>query len=266
MDAPLKVEIEEGIALLTMNRAETRNPLDPEMQDALLDTLSALDAGQEVRVAILTGAGTAFCAGGNVRRMGEAASGPKERTPAQARGYYRWGIQRIPRLLETLELPVIAAVNGPAMGAGCDLACMCDLRIAGESARFAESFVKLGIIPGDGGAWLLPRVVGFARAAEMALTGDTLSAQEALAAGLVSRVVPDAELIPAAKALAARIAANPPQAVRMARRLLREAWNNRLDTVLEMSSAMQAVAHTTEDHKEALAAMREKRKPTYKGA
>ena len=100
MDAPLKVEIEEGIALLTMNRPESRNPLDPEMQDALLDTLSSLDAGQQVRVAILTGAGTAFCAGGNVRRMGEAASGPKERTPAQARGYYRWGIQRIPRLLE----------------------------------------------------------------------------------------------------------------------------------------------------------------------
>jgi enoyl-CoA hydratase/carnithine racemase len=266
MDAALTVDIAEGIALLTMNRAETRNPLDPEMQDALLDMLSTLDAGQEVRVAILTGAGTAFCAGGNVRRMGEAASGPKERTPAQSRGYYRWGIQRIPRLLEQLEMPVIAAVNGPAIGAGCDLACMCDLRIAGESARFAESFVKLGIIPGDGGAWLLPRVVGFARAAEMALTGDTLSAQEALAAGLVSRVVPDAELIPTARALAARIAANPPQAVRMTRRLLREAWNNRLDTVLEMSSAMQAVAHTTDDHREALAAMREKRKPTYKGA
>jgi enoyl-CoA hydratase/carnithine racemase len=198
--------------------------------------------------------------------MGEAATGPKERTAAQARGYYRWGIQRIPRLLEMLELPVIAAVNGPAMGAGCDLACMCDLRIASESARFAESFVKLGIIPGDGGAWLLPRVVGFAKASEMALTGDVLTAQEALAAGLVSRVVPDAELIPAAKALAARIAANPPQAVRMARRLLREAWNNRLDTVLEMSSAMQAVAHTTKDHKEALAAMREKRRPTYTGS
>lgn len=266
MDAPLKVEIEEGIALLTMNRPDQRNPLDPEMQDALIETLSALDAGQEVRVAILTGAGSAFCAGGNVRRMAEAASGPQQRTPAQARGYYRWGIQRIPRLIESLEIPIIAAVNGPAMGAGCDLACMCDLRIAAESARFAESFVKLGIIPGDGGAWLLPRVVGFAKACEMALTGDALTAQEALACGLVSRVVPDAELIPAAKDLAARIAANPPQAVRMARRLLREAWNNRLDTVLEMSSAMQAVAHTTEDHREALAAMREKRKPVFKGA
>lgn len=266
MEAPLKVEIEEGIALLTMNRPDSRNPLDLEMQDALLDTLAELDAGQQVRVAILTGAGSAFCAGGNVRRMGEAATGPKERTPAQARGHYRWGIQRIPRLFEALEMPVIAAVNGPAMGAGCDLACMCDLRIASESARFAESFVKLGIIPGDGGAWLLPRVVGFAKAAEMALTGDALTAQQALAAGLVSQVVPDGELIAAARALAARVAANPPQAVRMARRLLREAWNNRLDTVLEMSAAMQAVAHTTEDHKEALAAMREKRKPTYKGA
>ena len=164
------------------------------------------------------------------------------------------------------EIPVIAAVNGPAMGAGCDLTCMCDLRIAGQSARFAESFVKLGIIPGDGGAWLLPRVVGFAKAAEMSLTGDALSADQALAYGLVSQVVPDAELLDAARALARRIAANPPQAVRMARRLLREAWNNRLDSVLEMSSAMQAVAHTTEDHKEALAAMREKRKPSYKGA
>jgi enoyl-CoA hydratase/carnithine racemase len=152
------------------------------------------------------------------------------------------------------------------MGAGCDLACMCDLRIAAESARFAESFVKLGIIPGDGGAWLLPRVVGFAKAAEMALTGDALSATEALACGLVSRVVPDAELLPAARELAGRIAANPPHAVRMARRLLREAWNNQLDTVLEMSASMQAVAHTTADHKEAMAALREKRRPRFTGA
>ena len=206
MDAPLKVEIEEGIALLTMNRAETRNPLDPEMQDALLGTLSELDAGQEVRVAILTGAGSAFCAGGNVRRMGEAASGPKERTPAQARGYYRWGIQRIPRLLETLELPVIAAVNGPAMGAGCDLACMCDIRIASETARFAESFVKVGIVPGDGGAYLLPKVVGMSKALEMSLTGDAINPAEALACGLVSKVVAPDALLPAAREMAARIA------------------------------------------------------------
>ena len=194
MEAPVLVEITDDIALVTLNRPESRNPLDPETQDALIATFMKLDAEAKARVAILTGAGSAFCAGGNVRRMGEAASGTTERTPAQARGYYRHGIQRLPRMFEQLEIPVIAAVNGPAMGAGCDLTCMCDLRIAGQSARFAESFVKLGIIPGDGGAWLLPRVVGFAKAAEMSLTGDALSADQALAYGLVSQVVPDAEL------------------------------------------------------------------------
>jgi enoyl-CoA hydratase/carnithine racemase len=257
---------EDGVALVTLNRPESRNPLDPEVQDALVAAVLRLDADPAVRVMILTGAGSAFSAGGNVRRMGAASSGPTERTPAEARRYYRHNIQRIPLAFERIELPVVAAVNGPAMGAGCDLACMCDLRIAAESARFAESFVKLGIIPGDGGAWLLPRVVGFAKAAEMALTGDALSAAEALACGLVSRVVPDAELLPAARALAGRIAANPPHAVRMARKLLREAWNNRLDTVLEMSAAMQAVAHTTADHKEAMAALREKRRPKFSGS
>ena len=148
-------------------------------------------------------------------------------------------------MCEQLEIPVIAAVNGPAMGAGCDLTCMCDLRIAGQSARFAESFVKLGIIPGDGGAWLLPRVVGFAKAAEMSLTGDALSADQALAYGLVSQVVPDAELLDAARALARRIAANPPLAVRMARLLVRAAWKNRFKSVLDIYSSMPGVAPHT---------------------
>ncbi len=262
MNDAVLVEVADGIATVTMNRPDNRNSLDPEMQDALLHHFAALDADGAVRVAILTGAGSAFSAGGNVKRM---ASSGVERTPAQSRGYYRHGIQRLPLLFERLEIPVIAAVNGPAIGAGCDLTCMCDLRVAGESARFAESFVKLGIIPGDGGAWLLPRVVGFARAAEMALTGDMLDARAALEAGLVSRVVPDAALLESARALAARIAANPPVAVRMARRLLREAWNAKLDHILELSAAMQAVAHTTDDHKEALTAMREKRAGVYKG-
>ncbi|MCX7932217.1 MAG: crotonase/enoyl-CoA hydratase family protein [Rhodovarius sp.] len=260
---PLLVEIHDHIATLTMNRPEARNALDPELIEALIETLSRLDAEGRVRVAILTGAGSAFSAGGNVKRMAEAAG---ERSPVESIGYYRHGIQRLPLLFERLELPVIAAVNGPAIGAGLDLATMCDLRIAAESARFAESFVKVGIIPGDGGAWLLPRVVGFARAAEMALTGDPLDAKAALAAGLVSRVVPDAELMEAARALAERIAVNPPIAVRMARRLLRAAWNARLEQVLELSAALQAIAHTTADHREALAALREKRQGRYRGA
>ncbi|MBW8269180.1 crotonase/enoyl-CoA hydratase family protein [Caldovatus aquaticus] len=256
----------EHLAVITLNRPESRNPLDLDTQDALIAAVARLEAEPGIRVAILTGAGSAFSSGGNVRRMSAAASGPAERTPAEARRYYRHGIQRIPLALERCEVPIIAAVNGPAVGAGLDLACMCDIRIAARSARFAESFVKLGIIPGDGGAFLLPRVVGFARAAEMALTGDALSAEEALACGLVSRVVPDAELMDAARALAARIAANPPQAVRMTRRLLRLAWNGSLETVLELSANMQAVAHTTADHKEAMAALREKRQPVFRGA
>ncbi|CAO3363396.1 crotonase/enoyl-CoA hydratase family protein [Azospirillum palustre] len=260
------VDNDDGIVTLTLNLPEQRNPIsDPEMIEALVETLSGLDADMATRVIIVTGAGNAFSSGGNVKKMGESG-GLNDKVAAQTRRNYKLGIQRIPLLLEAMEVPVIAAVNGPAIGAGCDLACMCDIRIAGESARFAESFVKVGIVPGDGGAWLLPRVVGFSKACEMALTGDVIDAAEALACGLVSRVVPDAELLPQARAMAARIAVNPPHVVRMTRRLLREGWTVKLDTLLEMSAAMQALAHATADHKEAIAAMLGKRPPNFTGA
>jgi enoyl-CoA hydratase/carnithine racemase len=181
----------------------------------------------------------------------------------QTRQNYRRGIQRLPLLFEQIEIPVIAAVNGPAIGAGCDLACMCDVRIAGESARFAESFVKLGIVPGDGGAWLLPRVVGFSKACELAFTGDLINARDALACGLVSQVVADGELLAAATTLAARIAANPPHAVRMTKRLMREARTASLSTILELSAAAQALSHTTADHAEAVSAFIAKREPRF---
>ncbi len=141
-----------------------------------------------------------------------------------------------------------------------------DIRIAGESARFAESFVKLGLVAGDGGSWLLPRVVGLSKAFELALTGDTIDAQQALACGLVSQVVPDAELMNAARALAKRIAVNPPQAVRMTKRLIREGQKIRLDTLLEMAASFQALVHTTADHREAATAFVEKRKPVFRGS
>lgn len=160
---------------------------------------------------------------------------------------------------------MIAAVNGPAIGADCDLACMCDIRIAGESAIFAESFVKVGLIPGDGGAWLLQRIVGYSRAAELSFTGDSISAAETLACGLVSRVVPDGDPLDTARALAERIAVNPPHAVRMTKRLLMQARDARLDTLLELSAAMQSLAHTTEDHREAVGAFRAKRRPQFSG-
>jgi enoyl-CoA hydratase/carnithine racemase len=160
---------------------------------------------------------------------------------------------------------VIAAINGPAIGAGCDLACMCDIRIAGESARFAESFVRVGIVPGDGGAWLLQRIVGISKAAEMTLTGEMIDAADALACGLVSRVVPDAELLSVAMSVAEKIAANPPYAVRMCKRLMRQSQESSLAAVLEMSAAMQALAHETAEHEERIKAFLDKRKAESKG-
>ena len=242
-----------------------RNPIsDPEMIEALIGALTTADNDDGVRVIILTGAGAAFSSGGNLKSMGETG-GLNDKLPVRTRANYKRGIQRIPLVFEAMEVPVIAAVNGPAIGAGCDLACMCDLRIASESARFAESFVKVGIVPGDGGAWLLPRVVGFSKACEMAFTGDPIDAAEALACGLVSKVVPDGDLMAAANALAARIKVNPPHVVRMTKRLLREGRHVRIDTLLEMSAAMQALAHATADHREAVAAMLGKRKPNFTG-
>ena len=166
------------------------------------------------------------------------------------RNEYRNGIQRIPKAMWALDVPVIAAINGPAIGAGLDLTCMCDLRIASDTASFAESFVRVGIVPGDGGAWLLPRAVGAAKAAEMAFTGDPISAAEALACGLVSRVVPADQLMSEAMTLASRIARNPAGILRMTKRLLREGVHNTLESVLETSASYQALAHMSPDHHE----------------
>ncbi len=265
MEAPLIVERHGAVALLTLNRPATRNALSGEDCFAAFETvLAELDADLSVGAAVLTGAGSAFCSGGNVAEMRDR-SGMFAGTPEQIAANYRAGIQRIPRAFERCHVPVIAAVNGPAIGAGNDLACMCDIRIASTAARFAESFVKVGIVPGDGGCWLLPRVVGAARAAEMALTGDTLDAQQALAIGLVSRVVEPGRLLPEALALAQRIAANPPQVLRWTKQLLRQARTGTLDDALDAAGRLQGLAHHTADHAEAVAAFFDKRTPVFSG-
>jgi enoyl-CoA hydratase/carnithine racemase len=264
-DAVLYEADDEGIVTLTLNRPDLRNPItDREVIEALLAALERLENDPKARVAILTGAGKGFSSGGNIHEM-KPGGNVNAGTPVKTRLGYKRGVQRLPLAFAALEVPVIAAVNGAAIGAGCDLTCMCDLRIAGESARFAESFVKLGLIAGDGGSWLLPRVIGWSKAAEMALTGDMIDAQEALACGLVSKVVPDAELMDEARALARRIAVNPPHAVRMTKRLLWEGRRSDLASLLEMAAAMQAAAHTTADHAEAVEAFLAKRKPEFKG-
>ncbi len=207
----------------------------------------------------LTGAGPVFSSGGNLKHMKELF----DETPAALRNWYRHGIQRLSVALYNLDVPTIAAVNGPAIGAGCDLTCMCDIRIAADTASFAESFVKVGLIPGDGGAWLLPRVVGMSKAMEMAFTGDPLSAAEALACGLVSKVVPAARLMHEARALAERIAKNPGTGLRMTKQLMREGQHMRLESLLELSAGYQAIAHKTPQHVEAVNAFVEKRPPNF---
>ncbi|MDR0275801.1 MAG: crotonase/enoyl-CoA hydratase family protein [Burkholderiaceae bacterium] len=263
MTAPfLKTTRAGAILTLTMSQSETRNALTGN--SAVAEFVAACETiaqDRSVRAVILTAEGPVFSSGGNIKDM--ERFGNPEFTPDALRDWYRQGIQRLPRALYQLDVPVIAAVNGPAIGAGLDLACMCDLRIASEKAGFAESFVKVGLVPGDGGAWLLPRVVGWAKAAEMAYTGDMLTAQEALACGLVSRVVPPENLMSAAQELAAKIAANPGTALRLTKRLLREAQLNSLESVLETSAGYQAIAHKTPDHREAVRAFIEKRPPRF---
>jgi enoyl-CoA hydratase/carnithine racemase len=259
------IEQQGAVRTLTLNAPERRNPIsDLPVIDALAAAIKAADVDPSVRAVVLTGAGSAFSSGGDVKKM-VPGGGLRDALPARTRINYREGIQRLPILFQSLDVPVIAAVNGPAIGAGCDLACMCDIRIAGESAKFAESFVKVGLIAGDGGAWLLPRIIGISRASEMALTGDVIDARTALAWGLVSRIVPDGDLLTEARAIAERIAVNPPHAVRMTKRLLREGQTASLVGLLELSAAMQALAHATADHEEAVAAFTERRTPIFRG-
>lgn len=265
MTSPLLLERDGAVLTVTLNQPERRNPIsDLAMIDGLISAMAEADADLGVRVVILTGAGTAFSSGGDLKQM-KAGVGLRAGLPAQTRRNYRTGIQRLPLAFHALEVPVIAAVNGPAIGAGLDLATMCDIRIAAESAKFAESFVKVGIVPGDGGAWLLPRIVGFSRATELALTGEMIDARQALDYGLVSHVVPDDQLMDKAREIAGKIAANPPHAVRMTKRLLREGQTATLANILEMSAAMQSLAHATRDNDEAIDAFIEKRTPVFRG-
>ncbi len=258
----LTIERDGAVLIATMNQPETRNALTGNTAvDEFVALCDQVRTDTSVKVMILTGAGPIFSSGGNVKDMKRFFE--DSLTPDMIREEYRQGIQRIPNALYQLDVPVICAVNGPAIGAGLDLTCMCDIRIASESATFAESFVRVGIVPGDGGAWLLPRAVGMAKASEMAFTGEAINAQEALAFGLVSRVVAADQLLPEAKKLAAKIAANPGAVMRMTKRLLREGEHASLASLLEMSAGYQAIAHKTADHREAVTAFIEKRQPKF---
>jgi len=264
MDPFLKIERHGAIVTATMNQPATRNALTSNTAVAEFVRLcEELTLDATVRVLIVAAEGPVFCSGGNVKDMLRYQT--ERPAPDRIREEYRQGIQRLPKALYNLDVPTIAAINGPAIGAGLDLATMCDIRIASEKATFAESFVKVGIVPGDGGAWLLPRAVGRSKAAEMAFTGESLTAQQALEFGLVSRVVAHETLQAETQALAARIAANPAGVLRMTKRLLREGERSSLESLLELSASYQAHAHLTAEHHEAVNAFLEKRPPRFAG-
>lgn len=255
---------DDGIVVLTLNDPATRNALGDEIIAGIVDACRRINADMGVRCMVLTGAGESFSSGGNVKEMRER-KGLFGGQPVDMRRAYQNGIHGIPKALYDLEVPSICAVNGAAIGAGCDTTLMCDIRIAGRKAQFGESFLRVGLVSGDGGAWFLPRVVGLSRAYEMTLTGDILDAEKAERWGIVSKVVDDDRLLDEALAIAQRIAAFPPHSIRLNKRLLRESQGVSLPVALEMASAMQALVQSTEDQAEAVAAMLEKRKPEFKG-
>lgn len=253
------------IAIVTLDDGTGFNKLsDGPLLAELIGLLEGLDAEPDLRVMVLVGSGKAFSSGGDIRAMHER-TGTFAGSPAEIRAAYVGGIHRLCRAMAALEIPVIAAVNGPAYGAGCDLAMMCDLRIGCEKTVFAESFVRLGLIPGDGGSWFLTKVAGAARAAEMILTGDPIDAETASDWGLISRLVPAEVLMAEALRLAERIATAAPLAVRGAKRLLQGSYRSSLDQALEEAASWQAILHHSRDHHEAVAAFLERRPPNFTG-
>src|SRR5215467_7410676 len=255
-------EAKDGIATLTLNRPDRLNALGGTLRDDLFDAVTRSAADPEVRVMMVTGAGKGFCSGGDVKAMGEAKAGQRERPLIEK---IAPGRDRTLLAMREAPQPIIAAVNGAAAGAGMNLALGCDIRIASTAARFTQAFVKRGLHPDWGGTYFLPRVVGTAKACEMIFTGDVIDAAEAERLGIVSRVVAPEELMPAAYELARRIAAGPPVAIRLAKRSIYANSELDLRAALQVETMAQNICFETEDATEGIRAFGEKRPPVFKG-
>lgn len=265
MDTPdLRWERKGLCALLTLDRPSARNAYSEAMVESLVSVLDVLEHDPEVRCVVLTGAGSAFSAGGDLKRMRDR-EGMFEGDPIHLKRGYERHIQRVPRRFAHFDKPVVAAVNGPAIGAGLDLACMADIRLASEAARFGSTFVKVGLVPGDGGAYLLPRTVGLSRALEMMLTGRIIDAAEAERIGLVNGVFSADQLIDEALKLATTIAQNAPLAVQLTKRATYRSLEADLEAALELASSYQGMIQHTADHAEAVDALLERRSPRFEG-
>lgn len=285
-------DVSDRIATITFNEPEVLNPMTPGMMG---DTMRALDlAAQDraVRVIIITGNGRGFSAGGDVRSLGDrqrsqptsgdqpAASGnpvagaggaggdggadARKPGPFDRRAWLR-RTQRMIQAIRAVEKPVIAAINGVAAGGGCDIALACDLRVMSDRARIGEIFAKIGLFPGTGGTWLLPRAVGVEKALELIWTGELISADEALRIGLVGRVVAHDDLMTETRALAARLADGPPLALSLAKAAVYRGLDQDLAAAMDYASTAEAITLTSDDHAEGITAFREKRPPTFLG-
>jgi enoyl-CoA hydratase len=256
--ANLLCDIQNQVARITFNRPDVLNALNREMLGELGDCLDALRRDDAVRVVILTGAGEkAFIAGADIRELAQ-------RTPLDGREFSLHG-QEIFRRLETLGKPTIAAINGFALGGGCELALACTIRIASRTSKLGQPEVKLGIVPGYGGSVRLARLCGKGIAHEMILTGEMITAEEALRIGLVNRVVEPAELLPAAEAIASKIAANPPLAVKYALEAIERGAEMPQEEALRLEAALFGLCCATEDMREGTRAFLEKRPPKLQG-
>ncbi len=254
-------EIKNRIATITLDRPEKLNAFTDEMLSAWLDALEECRSSDAVNVIVITGKGRAFSTGGDVGRFGENAAS----TAANIKSRIAENVQRLPRMLDDIDKPVIAALNGFATGGGLDVALMCDIRFAAESARFAQTYARMGLIPGAGGTYYLPRLIGTARALEMFWSCDFIDAREAERIGLVNKVFPDDQLMAKTYEFAERVANGASLAIRLIKRILYQGLNTDLKTALDLVASNMPVVRTSEDHLEAARSFKEKRAPQFKG-
>ena len=260
--ADLLYEVKDKVATITLNRPDKLNAFTGDMIDAWQQSLAEAQADDSVNVVVVTGAGRAFCSGGDVGRMRRDGEAPGA---LDGKNSLWEGVHRVPKQLEQMDKPVIAMVNGLAVGAGMGMCVMCDVRIAAESARFSTGYVRVGLVPGDGDTYFLPRLVGAAKALELLWTADFIEAPEAHRVGIVQRVVPDAQLKDVTYALAKQIADGPQVPIRMIKRLVYQSLRLDLRTHLDLVSSHMAIVRQTSDHAEGVAAFKEKRSPKFQG-
>jgi len=259
-------DVSDGVATITLNRPERMNAFSQPLLTEWTDAIVRCQDDDDVRVVLITGAGRAFCAGADLKAQGdEDYALMQHHGPAERRNSLRYSVHRVPHALEYLDKPYIAAVNGAAVGAGMDMASMADIIIASDQARFGMSYVNVALIPGDGGAWLLPRLVGKQKAFDLICNGTIFGADEALEMGYAFKVVPHESLMEEATAYAQKLAAGPPVAIQLAKQLLRRSETLPFMEALNAAQHAMTIAQSTEDAVEGPTAFREKRSPNFIG-